>query len=336
MLKKIGLILAFIFSFSYILFSSSMYKAIQESKIINKAGTFESGRIEAGLVVTDTGELIKNIMVTYTNEGKPIVSEDEYIYTYDGDIIKNTMYLKYAMNETIRYQLIVMKDFVQTDFFIDGKQYLIYDIELDGNGELKLDIEVERNDEEIDEVQYLIVRAVEDRFKTESLRCEPLKHVQDSYGITFDWRVNLNNTPKLEESEFEEFDKKRKVDKGIGRVKVIDRVDRENFYEDILLHNTWKDVFIKQPNQDIDLMLGNIFDNERKYVVVQLLDNKQIAFADGDMYKYFKLEGNEVGVYALDLPKVDELSFYQVLVFDLDNIEPIEHSSRVVVKSEQD
>ncbi len=296
--------------------------------IIRLDENMSGGRI----VDTATGEIVQNDTIY-----QPTIS----------NVISNSLVFNQNISGDTEYKLIVMKDFKQCSFNVQNNEYYEYDFVLSDIDDIVLDIEISIQDgESINEIEYFLIRDPKYHFDSKDVTVDERIYMDDLIASSFFWRTRLNDNVdygKLDKvsllknkSKWDFIFSEDIKNKDATLIKKIGNEEIINYESEVPFEKYFSPVFVASDKSDIQLMVSNHFEAKCGYFMIQLVDNKQVAFDDGEYVKYFELEKGENGFYNVKIPKIEEDSNYQILIYptakENDNLKIL--TSRVFIKVE--
>lgn len=229
-----------------------------------------------------------------------IVNSGEELECVEGKITGN---IRYQQNKTskVEYGLIVMTDYVQQSFKVDGKPTRFYTFELTGEDEICIPIELEVTEQSY-EMEYLIISepkaTAEDFISGDDLKfnniyasqerstgCFPIKGREEPEKIIknlefVDWPITLGFD--LIEGEYIPFCRAKSGQKST--------------------------MVIGQEGVDLDY-----------YIVVAFCDWEQVSLNKGELVGYFDFNEGKNGSYEITFPQAKDGAMYQMFLFGKPN-----------------
>lgn len=86
-----------------------------------------------------------------------ILDEGKKLNTENG-VLRGTVNMQQNLSGTVAYGLLLMTDFLQQDFYVEGEKFRFYKFTLTGNDETNISIELPVSEDDM-EFEYLIVRS---------------------------------------------------------------------------------------------------------------------------------------------------------------------------------
>jgi hypothetical protein len=190
------------------------------------------------------------------------------------------------------YGLVILQDFQQSKFRIDGKEVIIYPFKIDSNSTINIDfnVTIKNNAHEID---YLIIKNPNDVSKGNSL-------VENLTNEIFTLRHPVKNK-KLNKEKFSE--------------SILSIIDLKS---SLMLASTIEDpkVLLRgSSNQTIYLHIGNEQEIKMDYVAVTFINGRQIPLSGGNLVSFFNVLPSTTNVYELKLPDTNKPVSYQLVLF---------------------
>lgn len=251
--------------------------------LINQRRDIESVRTERELL---PGQIAFGI---YSKDNKIIDS---------GSLIKDKkithrLQLSQDLSQSREYLILVLLDYIQTEFKVNNEIYSKYKVSLDK--EDTIDVSINMNiPEDAKELCYVIIK------KPNYMQIK--RDIQKSCILQefMTLRYSLNTKEKYIDIE-KNF---KKVDKG--------PVSNLFLSESAV---TLKPVISCAEQSKKELVIGNTSDNPIKYSVIQFLDWNQTPFQDKETIKFFEVNPNSKVSYSVDMPAVTKDSVLQYLAF---------------------
>ena len=198
------------------------------------------------------------------------------------------------------YLLIIMIDYIQQPFSVDGQEQLFYSFNLSGDDKIEINIEL-KYPENSKELTYLIVS--EPNMKDLNIE------TNEGWNNLFLTQSIYKGSCFLNDRTFEEdqynFDQDfYEIDKSAA-INCFLTKDVKNFTVMPSCNSN---------DGDIKLAFGNVLSTDTNCIMVAFLNWEQVPIR-GDTYKLVKIKGDKNYYYDLDIPSVNEPSSYQVLIF---------------------
>lgn len=233
---------------------------------------------------------------------------DHKIYNHDrtADIVDGTFsaILKYQQNlpGITEYAFILMVDFKQVEFEVDGVSYRNYRFSLEGEDECQIEFKLTDLSEDAHEMEYIIFtepdctelsftdEGWENIYMTEDICAERLLF-SSSKGHPDDLKYIKGIQFSLEEDEN------------------YDGASLSKYKEYI-------NIFPKaESGNKAYFFIGNPYEEETEFVAVAFCNWEQINILPDEEGFHVKIPPHELDYYELDLPEVNEDSPYQIVMF---------------------
>jgi len=258
----------------------------------------------------------------FYDETNRIVNSGDIIYPTNGKIAG---YIGFEQNipQKNNYLLILMIDFEQQDFVVNGKNYKNYSFSLEGYDGVDIPIELKLDNNEAKEFTYLIVS--EPEIKELSFEKEGGWAQLNQTKFTFSGRFLMNDNV-YQESLLQLNQSYNTLDKNI------------NIYCEVTKDLKGFTVLpMSKSRDDVKLAFGTEQDNE-KCVIIAFLDWNQIPIIENQLSFIVELQEDKITYYDIILPQVETDSAYQVFMFKkpfdpafIENPQP-ESSFRTIIR----
>ena len=242
----------------------------------------------------------------YTKDGKLINSGDDVICE-DG-YIRGWIEFQQNITETMEYGLIIMTDFVQKKFAVEGKQYNCYRFSLPGNGNVRIAVEIPVEDKAY-EMEYLIVP--EPDAKNYSMNSES------------EWN-NFNVTKDVRTSSY------RIIDGGTESKRVppvFEKIETKKLEELAFEGNTGFELVKSSKDLRVFdsakcgsracLCLGGMRKEVEAYAVVAFCDWKQTEFSKGEFVRCYTSVPDGNYYEEINFPTIKKDCVYQMFAFEM-------------------
>lgn len=241
---------------------------------IVKERTLTEGQIAYGILDTE-GKIIDNGSSLKLNS----------------NIIQHTISLGQNLTEEREYLIIILVDFIQYIFTVNGHSYSSYSFILKNKAELKIDIEISLPSH-AKEIDYLIIK-------------KP-NYLLEKYDFN-----KINVLQEILPIRFKISDLMGKLEYESDLLTITEGPNDTIFLSEDPYY--LKPIIIAKSNEKAMLSIGNIEEEHRDYAVISFLDWKQQVFKDGKMVKYFNTNFNERQVLDIKYPYTDKPANYQVI-----------------------
>lgn len=224
-------------------------------------------------------------------------------YEVTDDCLRGMISFAQDFEDTRHYALIIFIDFIQYEFKVDNKPYIIYPFELTGKYEIEINVEIPVNIKSSHEFSYFIIN--EPHLKDSSLENEELIRNMLSTRGSHSNRILINNNDYIFNEKYDENN-------------MIFDSEIKSF--SLLLTKTYQDVRllpIVTSGEMIDVVFTNMYSEEMTYVFVALSNGIQTAFPDGSIRKIIKIPPKANITFPVIVPEVENEETYQVLAFVL-------------------
>ncbi|MCU4715781.1 hypothetical protein OCE25_26235 [Bacillus cereus] len=269
--------------FIFVLIISFLYFFTKDSFVVKPTGS-EEGRLAKSSNNLGYG--------MYGQDGKII--DNGSILEVDNTNIHSKLSLSHLIDNGREYKIIVMNNFRQVLFGVDGEKNISYDFYAKPNTIVDTTI-LNEVDKDIKEVDYLIIK--KPNFLLEKFDPEPIGSLQQILSL----RYNIENKAiPFRESIFPLFTSNKGP---IDSVFISETKDKLNALTSA------------KSGQDVYLTVGNISNEVIRYALVALLDWEQVPLIDDEFIHYVTVNPNEKKVYQLKLPETEVKKNYQVLAF---------------------
>lgn len=207
--------------------------------------------------------------------------------------INHTFEISQNMRATRIYKLILLVDFKQHEFTVNGENYLSYDIELVKKDEARIVIETELP-KSTKEICYLVVK--KPYYENREGDLEKAHILQEVLPIRY--RLDLSQTA---------------IDYNTNVTR-----SRKGPIPDIFLTRNLaklKPIFTLREGANNYLLHGNTTSGHMSYATIQLVDWKQTSWNEDSMVKYFEVNKNEIVIMETKAPEVSGDAIIQYITF---------------------
>lgn len=250
---------------------------------------FYKKQTESSLNNVPTGNIEFGV---YNKENKII--DNGTTISYESDIIKHQIEITQNLQAKREYKLIVLVDFIQTNFIVDGKEYESYNIFLNEKDAKKINIKIKNIPQHAHELDYIIIKNPNYKVsKNEIERAHILQEIMSLRYKLLDESVDISYKKNYIQS----------TEKPLDNIFV-------SYDENKLTIPT----IIKQ-NQNLFTVLGNFNNTTIDYAVILLKDWKQINIRGEDKVEFFKLMANQRIYFPLNNSSFKVGSNYQLIAF---------------------
>lgn len=220
-----------------------------------------------------------------------LVKEGNLYLPVDG-VVKGTVNLQQNREET-NYMLIVLIDYRQHTFLIDGNRYQNYPFTLSGNTEINIDIEVELEGKSARELVFMIVEEPENM----KLSYENASASRNYYASRIQLNeedVELNYSVQYREMPFVS----------------------NYMFELAKSHKSVKMLLNSKGGDWVELALGGQNEKDMKYAIIAFAGWKQCPIWKNEMLQYVSVPAGRNIYFSIQLPEVDEDTPYQIFGFE--------------------
>lgn len=220
---------------------------------------------------------------------EPVVPED--------GVLHNTFSLTHDFSFDAEYGLLVLVDYLQVDFLVNGEQYNFYPIEVGANKNIELELKVQELDD-ASNILYLIV--YQPNYQLEE---NDISRAMDLYLESY-IKLPLNRGEKsMDKFPFENPTEIGQKDVNSGMIRLLKEKN-----EFILMTRA-------KSEEEIYFEIGNDLKQDIPYSIIALQDWEQVPFKNGDLIKHVKVDPGNNHYYDLTLPSVDDNVNYQLIAF---------------------
>lgn len=201
--------------------------------------------------------------------------------------------------ETIEYSLIILIDYIQNNFSVDGKSYSNYSFSLKEEDIINIEFELS-NFESAKTLTILFVtepNLTELTFDTKEGRND-LFQTASSRTITCYLNEQNVNEKKLDFCE-----EMHSYDQNSSNLFITKDLEEQRVMTTC------------NSGDKVKILFGNSTEYEKKYVMLAFVDWEQSTI-DGEPYKLFKLDAEQGYYYDLIIPNVNETSSYQIFMIE--------------------
>lgn len=269
------------------------------------------------------------------------------VYQLDNEsTVRNTVSHQIHKEGSFYYELIVMVDYIQTDFYVDGELYFSYPYSLVDEDLILIDVETVIKDPHAKEIHYMIIKYPH-YSDTDYDNIPDFRDTLNAISNPLYWRVRLSydNDQLIDNMVFEENFLTIEEELFIRPISLLEVSDINDKYlgeplETFVDYNGfYSETLVGNSNQPANILLYNNHEEASEFIVFQLLNWEQVPFDDGNMYKYFSVPPNTGIHYTLTLPVVDKNTPYHIIAFrnpyrySIDDLQDfIEATSRTIIK----
>ncbi|MCM1257119.1 MAG: hypothetical protein NC124_20190 [Clostridium sp.] len=275
-------------------------------------------------VVTDNNNAIVNSYGLYDLEGKLYHNTDNPVSITDGTFSATCSFGQEDYSGIRNYVLIIMVDFKQTEFEVDGKSYRNYRFSLE--------------DESKCEIEFKLYNLPGDAYEMEYLVFDEPDCMEFSFSDVILGNLFYINTAYIERFRFSSSEKPSGSLKYIEGTQVP--LEEGQSFDGVSLFkkDIATDVTEAESGTKICLSIGNRYEEDADFATVAFCNWEQVDILPGEEVFYAKLPPDTPYYYEIDLPKVKENSSYQVVTFDLpfgDDVYPSSSTScRMIIKGD--
>lgn len=220
----------------------------------------------------------------------------EPIVPKDG-VLHNKFSLTHDFSFDAKYGLLVLVDYLQVNFLVNGEQYSFYPIKLGANETIELELEVQELDDAND-ILYLIVFQPDYQLEEGDIS-RAMDLFLDSYI-----KSPLNEGEKsMDELLFEKPSQISQEGVNSDQMRLLREMN-----EFILMTRA-------KSEEEIYFEIGNDLEQDIPYSIIALQNWEQIPFENGDLIKHVKVKPGNSHYYDLTLPSVDDNVNYQLIAF---------------------
>ncbi len=227
----------------------------------------------------------------YEPNGKLIEEGSVLKYPEDGQLIK-VISLSHFFDKEGDYGLIILRDFNQAEFEVDGKKHLMYPFIVKPNQtiNIKTKIEIKKGIKELD---YLVIKKPNYLLKEENI--QKASFLQNVIAMRF----------LIEKGE------EKKIPFYTKPFKTFDSPSTSLF---ISRSNNLKLMYTSKSNEEVFLSIGHPEGKNSDFAVVAFLNWKQVPL-NSQKINYVNVEKEKREVFLLRLPQVSREYNYQVVSF---------------------
>lgn len=244
--------------------------------------------------VDDRIQVDKYVAVGILNENQKIIDNGSNII-FEDKTVNHIVSLEQKDDTLKEYMLIILEDFKQINFKVNGKEHNKYSFEL--NKVDNIDIKVELNlSTNASELIYLIL---------------PQPN-QELINLSLEKQLSLQN---IFVSRFRLNDSNKKIEYINNPKSFNDEIITEFFMSNS--KNELKMFTEINENNDIYMTMGNPNSVAVDYAIIAFKDWNQSNISSSEFIKYVSIEANSVAVEIIKAPKVEEDTVMQFIAFPL-------------------
>ncbi len=207
--------------------------------------------------------------------------------------------LEQNVSQRVEYLLIIMVDYIQQDFFVNGELYRAYPFSLEGYDGIDIEVDLSNGTKGRELEYFFVVLPNEKDLSIDSA---------EGWDLMFKTQTMFEGRFLLQGDDWKEeevvFDEGYTVaDKGISNICTLTQNEKK-LTAMPFCHG----------GERVKLALGTEAEEDETCAIVAFLNWEQVPI-QGDMNKMVKLEHDKIFFYDLTMPEVEEPTPYQVFVF---------------------